>query len=280
MINWLGRLFGGSSRVSGTTAPGVEETYVLPRTRGEQNRLELQHFALRQLLGTHFLAPVQNPRQILDVGTGTGIWVREVARCWPTARIIALDKDLSLLRPLPATCQAIKADLLNGLPFPEHSFDYVHQRLLVAAIPVTAWRGVLADLLRITRSGGWLEFVEATGEVVQEGPLHAQVRAWFEAVAARKGLRMDAPLLLPDWLRSLDLDPIVRPFIAPLAGQQRGAPLFRKDLLASLQGVAPVLASVNQVPLEKVQETLARLSTEWEHYGTGCGGVAVWARKP
>ncbi len=51
-------------------------------------------------------------------------------------------------------------------------------------------------------------------------------------------------------------------------------------LLASLQSVAPALASVNQVPLEKVQETLAALPAEWEHYGTGCGGVAVWAQKP
>ncbi|RAQ97608.1 class I SAM-dependent methyltransferase [Thermogemmatispora tikiterensis] len=282
--HWLIRLRGSPSAQAarGSLAPsGPDETYVLPRSRQEQDRLDLQHFALRQLLGTHFLAPVQNPQAILDVGSGTGIWLREAARHWRQAQLIALDKDLSLLRtPLPPRCQSIQADLLSGLPFPDASFDYVHQRLLAAAIPLTAWPGVLADLLRVTRPGGWLELVEATNEVFHEGSRHAQVRTWFEALAARRGLHLAAPLQLPDWLRSLGLDPIVRHWEAPLAGKACGAPLFRQDLLASLHSVAPALASVNQLPLQQIEETLAALPAEWEQYGTRCGLLTVWGCKP
>ncbi|GER85829.1 hypothetical protein KTAU_44630 [Thermogemmatispora aurantia] len=263
------------------TPTGPGDTYVLPRTRQEQDRLDLQHFALRQFLGSHFLAPVRDPRAILDVGTGSGIWLREAARCWPQARLIALDKDLSLLRtPLPPHCQPVQADLLSGLPFPDASFDYIHQRLLVAAIPLTAWPGVLSDLLRVTAPGGWLEFVEATGQVFHEGPHQARVRAWFETLAARRGLHLTAPLQIPDWLRSLGLHPTVRAYETPLFGKAYGAPLFRRDLLASLQSVAPILASVNQVPLSLVEETLSALPAEWERQRTCCGLLTVWGCKP
>ncbi|MBX5457864.1 MAG: class I SAM-dependent methyltransferase [Thermogemmatispora sp.] len=263
------------------TPPGPGDTYVLPRTRQEQDRLDLQHFALRQFLGSHFLAPVRDPRAILDVGTGTAIWLREAARRWPHARLIALDKDLSLLRtPLPPNCQPVQADLLSGLPFPDSSFDYIHQRLLVAAIPLTAWPGVLSDLLRVTASGGWLEFIEATGQVFHEGPRQSRVRTWFETLAARRGLHLTAPLQIPDWLRSLGLHPTVRTYETPLFGKAHGAPLFRRDLLASLQSVAPILAAVNQVPLSLVEETLAALPSEWEHHRTCCGLLTVWGCKP
>ncbi|WP_376795802.1 class I SAM-dependent methyltransferase [Thermogemmatispora sp.] len=254
--------------------PGPDGPYLLPRSRQEQRRLELQHFALRQLLGSSFLAPVQQPTSILDVGAGTGIWLREAAHRWPQAQLVALDKDLSLLRwPLPARCRAVQADLLTGHPFPAGQFSYVHQRLLAAAIPtipITAWPAVLCNLLRVTAPGGWLELVEATGQVLHEGPHHQQARTWFEALAVRRGLQLDAPPHLPVWLRALGLEPVVHSFVAPLSGRRYGAPLFQQDLLAS----------VNQVPLEQIEQTLAALPVEREQYQTGCGGMAVWGQHP
>jgi SAM-dependent methyltransferase len=289
----LSRLAGAPSRAAaesashGGTAPGSltptgpTDTYILPRTRQEQDRLDLQHFALRQLLGTPFLAPVQHPRAILDVGCGTGLWLREAAHRWPHARLVALDKDLSLLRlPPPPHCQLFQVDLLAGLPFPDASFDYVHQRLLGAAIPLTAWPGVLEDLVRVTRPGGWLEVVEATDRMANEGPRQAQVRQWLERLAARRGLHLEAPLEVPEWLRALGLEPEVQPFRAPLFGKRQGAPLFRRDLQAALRSVAPMLARLNQVPLEQVEEMLRGLPGEWEQYRTAGAGLAVWARRP
>ncbi len=254
------------------------DTYRLPRTLSEQDRLDLQHHALRRLLGSHLLAPVEAPRQILDVGTGTGIWTHEAARRWPQARIVALDRDLRLLRPLPASVQPCEADRLSGLPFRRGTFDDVHQRLLGAAIALTAWPGVLLDLVRVTASGGWLELVEASGEVLDAGPLHTRMHAWVRAVARRRGLTFEAPLQIPTWLAGPGLHPQIRPFAAPLSGQAQGGALFARDLLASLLALAPALATVNEVPLEQVQEVLIQLPEAWARCGTRCGGLAVWAQ--
>ena len=45
----------------------------MPRDLEETNRLDFQHYLLRQALQRNFVAPIGgDPRDILDVGTGTG----------------------------------------------------------------------------------------------------------------------------------------------------------------------------------------------------------------
>ncbi|MBX5455681.1 MAG: hypothetical protein IRZ31_02170, partial [Thermogemmatispora sp.] len=68
-------------------------------------------------------------------------------------------------------------------------------------------------------------------------------------------------------------------WLAPRPANAGGAPLFRQGLLASLHSVAPALASVNQLPLQQIEETLAALPAEWEQYGTRCGLLTVWGCK-
>lgn len=38
-----------------------------------------------------FLAPINNPKRILDIGTGTGIWAIEMGDEYPDAQIIGTD---------------------------------------------------------------------------------------------------------------------------------------------------------------------------------------------
>ena len=49
--------------------------YPLPNDESEMDRLDLQHHITTRLLeGKLHLAPLDDPRDILDIGTGTGIW--------------------------------------------------------------------------------------------------------------------------------------------------------------------------------------------------------------
>jgi hypothetical protein len=49
--------------------------YIYPNDEPENDRLDLQHKLFAQLHGGRiFFAPMRNPKRILDVGTGTGLW--------------------------------------------------------------------------------------------------------------------------------------------------------------------------------------------------------------
>lgn len=66
--------------------------------QNELDRLDLQHHVITLLLnGELHMAPLHNPEDVLDIGTGTGIWAIEMADRYPHARIVGT--DLSPVQP-------------------------------------------------------------------------------------------------------------------------------------------------------------------------------------
>ena len=146
--------------------------YLLPHHQTEPaeiDRLDLQHYALQEQLGANYLAPLEEPAQILDVGCGTGLWAYELCAEFPRALVVGFDLEVSK-RPWPATYRFVRGNLLQGLPFANDRFDFVHQRLLLAGVPVKAWARTMAELVRATRPAGWLELVEVEFDIDPAGP--------------------------------------------------------------------------------------------------------------
>lgn len=70
----------------------------LPSSDFLTDRLDLDHHTWKLSLdGKHYLAPVNEPKKVLDLGCGTGIWAIEVADENPGARIVGT--DLSAVQP-------------------------------------------------------------------------------------------------------------------------------------------------------------------------------------
>jgi hypothetical protein len=135
------RPYGCPRRVASPNPCGCPRRPALPvRTFVRARFIAPPFSALRRLLGGHILAPVAQPRQLLDVGTGTGIWAFEMQALFPHALIVGVDVSLaSLPQPVPPTCLFVRANVSEGLPFP----------------------AVVRELVRVTRPGGWIERVEA-----------------------------------------------------------------------------------------------------------------------
>lgn len=65
---------------------------VSDQTQREADRLDLQHHLLRITYANKlFFAPLVNPRRVLDVGTGTGIWAVDFADDFPDCQVTGID---------------------------------------------------------------------------------------------------------------------------------------------------------------------------------------------
>jgi ubiquinone/menaquinone biosynthesis C-methylase UbiE len=111
-------------------------------------------------LQKYILAPISNPRQILDIGCGTGSWAIEVADTFPSSQVYGI--DISPVQPLyvPENCTFFLENVLNGLSFHDHQFDLVQSRCIGAGIRDGRWVEFMEEVWRVVRPGGWVQFIE------------------------------------------------------------------------------------------------------------------------
>lgn len=111
-----------------------------------------------------YLAPIYEPKQILDVGTGTGIWAIEMADLYPNTQITGI--DLSPIQPdlVPLNCVFEVDDATLKWTWKESYFDFVHIREMFGSVP--DWDFVAKEALRCIKPGGFVEIVEHSTCVV------------------------------------------------------------------------------------------------------------------
>lgn len=223
--------------------------YVLPKDMGEVNRLDFQHYMMRFGLRGNFAAPIGTPDSILDVGSGTGRWAIEMAELFPQAKVVGFDVAQPSTDERPARDKRapdytfVAGNVLEGLPFADASFAYVHQRYMIGAIPRDHWPHEVAELVRVTRPGGWVEVVEA-GVSQGGGPGLQTVDSWVASVLARRNLDIHLGAQLETFLREAGLrDVVVRNVHLPLGAYGgRVGQLVETDYFAAVQAMrAPVV---------------------------------------
>ena len=76
----------------------------MPTDEQEQDRMDLTHYEMMLLLENNlYLAPINHPQRVLDLGTGTGLWAIDFANIHPESEIIG--NDLSPIQPGVCTAQ-------------------------------------------------------------------------------------------------------------------------------------------------------------------------------
>ncbi|KAL2051991.1 hypothetical protein ABVK25_007683 [Lepraria finkii] len=131
-------------------------SYVMPNDESELDRLDLTHQMLRITMGDKlFLAPINKPKRILDIGTGTGIWAIEVGDEFPDAQIIGTDLAPTQPTWVPANVKFEIDDAEDPWTF-QHKFDFVHVRYLASAI--VDWPKLVRQAYDATEPGEWAEF--------------------------------------------------------------------------------------------------------------------------
>ena len=246
--------------------------YALPKDLEEGQRLNFQHYIIRYVLRGNYAAPLDSSvKTILDVGSGTGIWGHEIAQAFPQARVYGLDLEppqtISLAAPaqaVPDNYHFIQGNVLKGLPFPDHMFDYVHQRLLFLGVPQQSWPAVIRELVRVTQPGGWVEIYEADILFPDAGPATRELNSWTRQFMGMRGIDTTQMRQLGDLLRQQGLlNVTARTLEVPLGNWDRLGQLLEKDYLSGIRALKePACAALHLSP-QKYEQILLIASKEW-----------------
>lgn len=245
--------------------------YMLPKDLGEINRLDFQHYALRATIRSNYLAPLENPTFILDVGSGTGQWCYEMCAEFPSAQVTGFDLEAGKPASLP-NYRFIAGNVLDGLPFPDAAFDYIHQRLLVTALPLTAWPVEVKELARVTRPGGWVELIEGGDEIAPNGPATRRLFELMSQLAAIRGLDTSGVVSrsLDEYLRQAGLQHVNKGTIDIPIGHWGGrvGGLMATNFRTTFTGVRDVFQARFHLPSAEFDRLLNMMQQEWEQYHT------------
>ncbi|KDR82916.1 hypothetical protein GALMADRAFT_238570 [Galerina marginata CBS 339.88] len=107
------------------------------------------------------------PTKVLELGCGTGTWILHCARTWKECHFVGLDivplhPDLQNVGSpdLASRITWVQHNFLDGLPFQNEEFDFVHIKRIALGVPEHKWDGLFEEIARVMKPGGALELVE------------------------------------------------------------------------------------------------------------------------
>lgn len=108
-----------------------------------------------------FRSPIPETAQnILDVGTGNGVWAVEVADRYPSTFVQGVDLYPPPENWVPPNCKFEVDDLLKTWTF-QQNFDLIHMRDLFGSFTEKQWSGFYSQAYKNLVPGGWIEQIES-----------------------------------------------------------------------------------------------------------------------
>jgi len=257
--------------------------YILPTDADEIDRLDFQHLIIRAALKSNYVAPINMPARILDVGCGSGQWSFDMCTQFPQSQVIGIDLEPGTKTP-PDNFMFTQANIINGLPFEANSFDFVHQRFLLTALPLNIWPQTLNEMARVTVPGGWVELIEGSEDIKPLGPAMQRMLTFLGRFAEARGLNTtgNLPRFLDSMLAQAGLEQVtMKTFDVPLGpwGGQIGD-MMSTNLYNALKGMGAAIPALLGVPATDIEEILSHLRDEWEQDHATYKYYIAYAQKP
>ncbi|KAI1122231.1 S-adenosyl-L-methionine-dependent methyltransferase [Nemania abortiva] len=171
----------GSNPAAGpSTAAAEEEPYIeafghkfhhsgrifVPFDEKEQQRMEIEHRLFRHCLNGALTAtriPL-NVEQIVDLGSGTGLWPTEMAVRYPQAQILGIDVSrIQKTNAVPPNVRFSIGNVEDPWPVSVGSVDFLHARSLAGG--VSDWPALFTQAYEKLKPGGLLEWTEVAIQI-------------------------------------------------------------------------------------------------------------------
>ncbi|KAF2634687.1 hypothetical protein P280DRAFT_463175 [Massarina eburnea CBS 473.64] len=144
---------------------GKEYDNIMGRDEKEAHRLDKQFKAITTNIGylVHPTAALGRTARVADVATGTAMFLTSLSTEYPEASLFGYDISPALFPPngVPKNVQLDILDIKK--PIPDNlrgTFDFVHIRLLIAAVEPSEWPSVVSNTASLLKPGGKLQWEE------------------------------------------------------------------------------------------------------------------------
>ncbi|CAI2176681.1 11493_t:CDS:2 [Funneliformis geosporum] len=155
------------------------------------------HFIKKHLFQSNFSSPIkerliQGGCKILDVACGSGTWLLDMSTNYENSHFVGLDFQAIYPQEIkPPNLNFIEADILDGLPFPDNEFDFVHQDTMISVLQKNQWEFVLPELVRVTKPGGYIELTETIRMFNSYGPIMQKIFKSFNSFLLKQGVDLN-----------------------------------------------------------------------------------------
>ncbi|CZT15948.1 related to methyltransferase [Ramularia collo-cygni] len=165
----------GNGKEAGVKRPdsavNLRDDYVLTRDAAASARLSLSHYIWHSSFGYNLHPRIQQDiqgkenLQVADIGTGTGIWLLDMAHQLPAStQLDGIDISFGQFPPkewLPKNVNLRLVDITTAVPEELTSkYDIIHIRHFICVVYSNDPTPLLLNLLRMLKPGGWIQWGE------------------------------------------------------------------------------------------------------------------------
>jgi SAM-dependent methyltransferase len=218
-----------------------------PNDEGQNDQLEIaNHIFLLLFDGALFQAPLgPNTKEVLDIGTGTGVWAIDFADQFPAASVTGT--DLSPIQPTwtPPNCRFEIDDCTEEWTFCKNSFDFIHVRSLYGSI--ADWPAFYRQVYAHLKPGGWYEQVEYSvdwktdDDSIPSGHIFHEASARYVEAGEKMGKTFRIVDLQKEYVLQAGLVNVVEKRykmpLGPWSAEKKQKEIGRWHLLEAYQGI-------------------------------------------
>ncbi len=270
-----------------------------PRRATEQVRQTEQSRLLTEAMGG-VLAEQQEPgrvESVLDLACGSGEWVLEVARLFPSMQVTGIDSCAPMLSYARALARAEQSDqvcftemdLRWPLPIEDQTFDLINGRLLVGILDQASWPQLLAEGYRLLKPAGIMRLSEYEIVVSSSPALQRLHGLLCQALAqAGRGFSVDGHSLgivhrLGLLLREAGFGQIQqRPFVLDTSASTPHSHQARRLTELTYELLKPALLKWGVVDEPTFEHLYRQMQLDLLNVDFACMtfGLTVWGTKP